>query len=280
MADNVTIKNSNNVDVVTATKDIGGVQFRKTIAVDGNGDEIAAPLTNAQLRAAAIAVALDGASLAALENITASLDVASLAALENIVVSGQIELGATSLAALEAITATGPLTDTQLRAAAIAVILDNASLAALENITATLDAGSLSALENITVGGTVELGATSLAALESITASGPLTDAQLRAQAVLVALPRLPAGVNRSGTITAGGTAQELAPANVLRNALKGQNISAGDLWISEITSVEAALNTSGSYQIAPGEVFEIQTNQVIRIWGATTGQKFTATET
>lgn len=52
--------------------------------------------------------------------------------------------------------------------------------------TVELGSASLAALESITVGGTVELGATSLAALESITATGPLTDTQLRASAVLV----------------------------------------------------------------------------------------------
>lgn len=53
---------------------------------------VSGPLTDAQLRAADVPVALNAASLAAMENIT---------------VGGTVELGSTSLAALESITATG-----------------------------------------------------------------------------------------------------------------------------------------------------------------------------
>lgn len=77
------------------------------------------------------AVALDAATLAALEAITVSgtvaLDAPTLAALESITatISGAVALDAPTLAALENITATisgtvpvsGPLTDTELRAA-------------------------------------------------------------------------------------------------------------------------------------------------------------------
>lgn len=85
-------------------------------------------------------------------------------------------------------------------------------------------------------------------------------------------------GVNRSGAITTGGTAQPLAPANTARQSLSGQNISAGDLWINEVGGT-AAVDTAGSYRIVAGAAFNIRTNQAISIIGATTGQKFTATE-
>ncbi|MGE7367919.1 hypothetical protein ACQKKX_02460 [Neorhizobium sp. NPDC001467] len=89
----------------------------------------------------------------------------------------------------------------------------------------------------------------------------------------------LPAGTNRSGAITTGGTAQSLAPANAARKMLSGQNISAGDLWINEIGGA-AAIDAAGSYKITAGASFKINTNQAVSIIGATTGQKFTATET
>lgn len=89
----------------------------------------------------------------------------------------------------------------------------------------------------------------------------------------------LPAGTDRSGSITAGGAAKVLAPANAARISLVGQNISAGDLWINEIGS-NAAIDTAGSFKVAAGQAFAIGTNRAISIVGATAGQKFTATET
>lgn len=88
----------------------------------------------------------------------------------------------------------------------------------------------------------------------------------------------LTAGVNRSGTITAGGTAQQLAPRNPSRRALTGQNISSGDLWINEVGGI-AAVDMAGSYKVPAGESFAVETSQAVSIIGATTGQKFTATE-
>ena len=129
----------------------------------------------------------------------------------------------------------------------------------------------------------------------AVPVSGPVTDAQLRASAVPVsvgsALPAgtniigavssapLPAGTDKSGSITTGGTAQVLAAANTARIALSGQNIDAtADLWINEIGGTAAA-NTAGSFKVAAGCTFSISTNRAISIVGATTGQKFTATE-
>lgn len=88
----------------------------------------------------------------------------------------------------------------------------------------------------------------------------------------------LPAGTDRSSSITLGGTAQALAAANTARRGLTGQNISTGDLWINEIGGTAAA-DTAGSYKVAAGATFTVQTNRAISIVGATTGQKFTATE-
>lgn len=88
----------------------------------------------------------------------------------------------------------------------------------------------------------------------------------------------LPSGINRSGSITTGGSAQELAPANTSRAELVIQNISSGDLWVNE-TGGTAAIDTAGSFKIPAGQSAAIGTNRAISIIGATTGQKFTATE-
>lgn len=88
----------------------------------------------------------------------------------------------------------------------------------------------------------------------------------------------LPAGTDRSGTLTTGGTAQQLAAQNTARTALRGQNISASDLWINEIGGT-AAVDAAGSYKIPAGSTFTVSTNRAISIVGGTTGQKWTATE-
>lgn len=83
---------------------------------------------------------------------------------------------------------------------------------------------------------------------------------------------------NKSGSITTGGTAQVLAAANTARTMLVGQNISSGDLWINEIGGTATA-DTAGSYRVPSGAGFQVNTALAISIVGATTGQKFTATE-
>lgn len=88
----------------------------------------------------------------------------------------------------------------------------------------------------------------------------------------------LSSGTNRSGAITLGGTAQELAPANPARRGLNVQNISAGDIWVNE-TGAAAAADAAGSYKVPAGVIFGISTNRSVSVVGATTGQKFTATE-
>jgi hypothetical protein len=114
----------------------------------------------------------------------------------------------------------------------------------------------------------------------AVPVSGPLTDAQLRATPISVSIgAALSAGSERSGSITTGGTAQTLAASNAVRTALKGQNIDAtADLWVNEIGGT-AAVATAGSYKVPAGATFSINTNRAISILGATTGQKFTATE-
>lgn len=85
-------------------------------------------------------------------------------------------------------------------------------------------------------------------------------------------------GTDKSGNITSGGTAQTLAAANPHRRALTGQNISTGDLWINEAGGTAAA-DTTGSYKVPAGATFSATSHLAVSIIGATTGQKFTATE-
>jgi len=143
-------------------------------------------------------VALDVASLAALENIsidnfpviqtvdgTVALDTASLAALENIsidnfpviqTVDGTVALDTASLAALENISIDNfPVIQTVDGT----VALDAASLAALENITVATILDDVNVTQGTTpwtVDGTVALDTASLAALENITVATILDD--------------------------------------------------------------------------------------------------------
>lgn len=158
-------------------------------------------------------------------------------------------IAATNTALGGTLTVTGPLTSAQLTTAALAT---EATLAALS--------GKLPA----------SLGAKA--------ASGSLSIVPATSALFPVTQEALPAGTNVSGTITTGGTAQVLAAANAARKALYGQNISAGDLWINE-TGGNAAVGAAGSYKVAAGESFSVNTNRAISIIGATTGQAFTATE-
>lgn len=88
---------------------------------------------------------------------------------------------------------------------------------------------------------------------------------------------------NLSGTIAAGGTAQRLVPANGLNEVFFIQNLSSGDLWISFFGDASAG---AGSIKIPAGVMYEspiwlFKTNTperpAISIFGATTGQAFTA---
>jgi hypothetical protein len=85
---------------------------------------------------------------------------------------------------------------------------------------------------------------------------------------------------DRSGTITIGGTAQTLMPANSARTGCLLQNLSTGDLWIN---SFATAVQGEPSIWIPAGSFFSCEQTGVplgpISIYGATTGQTFTARE-
>lgn len=85
---------------------------------------------------------------------------------------------------------------------------------------------------------------------------------------------------DRSGTITAGGTAQTLAAANAARKYLLIQNNSSADLWLNFTTT---AVASQPSIRLRAGETFVMEgafvSTQLVSVIGATTGQTFSAKE-
>ena len=85
---------------------------------------------------------------------------------------------------------------------------------------------------------------------------------------------------NRSGTIIAGGVAQQIMAPNSQRRGYWVQNVSAGDLWISPNGD---ALATQPAIKIPPNALYEVEANTcpttAITIFGATLGQAFSAQE-
>jgi hypothetical protein len=85
--------------------------------------------------------------------------------------------------------------------------------------------------------------------------------------------------VDRSGSITAGGTAQTLMAANAYRDhAFIGNPNLAGSLWVNDLGGTAAA-NGAGSTEITPGDVVQTRSRSAISIIHATTAAKFTAGE-
>jgi hypothetical protein len=84
---------------------------------------------------------------------------------------------------------------------------------------------------------------------------------------------------DRSGTILVGGNAQVLFPANAARNGGWLQNLSPYDLWVSDLG---LAFSDQPSMKIPPGALFEFPealSPGEVSIWGANTGQAFSARE-
>lgn len=85
---------------------------------------------------------------------------------------------------------------------------------------------------------------------------------------------------DRSGTVTTGGTAQVLMTANPARRGFWIQNLSAGDLWISDLGT---AVAQQPSMRLAAGFIYESPatgcSSSAISIRGETTAQAFSARE-
>jgi hypothetical protein len=94
-------------------------------------------------------------------------------------------------------------------------------------------------------------------------------------------VPAAGALVDRSGTITAGGTAQQLAAANASRIGFSVQNLSTtADLWINSLGTAAAV---QPSIKLSPGAYFETPPGYgavgAVSIFGATTGLAFSSRE-
>lgn len=87
--------------------------------------------------------------------------------------------------------------------------------------------------------------------------------------------------VDRSGTITLGGTSQQLTPANPDRCYFYFQNLATEDLYINFTTA--AGVNTAGSFRVCPGASFfkegSYVSSEAANVIGATTGSVFTCKE-
>lgn len=85
-----------------------------------------------------------------------------------------------------------------------------------------------------------------------------------------------------SGTITTGGTSQTLFAANAARQYWRVQNTSTADLWIND-NGGNAGVNVADSFKLAAGAMYEsspgFPSNKQINIFGATTGQQFSAVQ-
>lgn len=99
-------------------------------------------------------------------------------------------------------------------------------------------------------------------------------------QLVKLCSSNISAPFNRSGTITLGGTAQVLMAANPSRKGYFVQDLSTGDLHINPVGTAAAG---PGSIWLMSGDLYESPSGAagtgVISIFGATTGQAFTAYE-
>lgn len=136
----------------------------------------------------------------------------------------------------------------------------------------------------IVTGGTVENTSAS-ASVNSIRVSGWDSSSIVRtlktdATGILYTSGAVSTFTDRSGTITTGGTSQQLAPVNAARKYLIVQNISTNNLYIN-FTS--AATVGTGSLLIPSNGTYVLEDNfvssEAVNIIGATTGQAFTAKE-
>lgn len=89
----------------------------------------------------------------------------------------------------------------------------------------------------------------------------------------------LGSGADRSGSITAANTGQQVAAANTSRRAMAIQNTSSGDLFVNEVGGSAGAAGSAGTYTLPAGATFTVKTTNAVSIRGATVGQTYTATE-
>jgi glutamate/tyrosine decarboxylase-like PLP-dependent enzyme len=92
----------------------------------------------------------------------------------------------------------------------------------------------------------------------------------------------LPTGAgetDRSGSITAGGTAQTIMAANAARKYFELQNLDASNALYFRKDGSPAVVGASGSFALTAGGFYSGQSTGAVSVIGATTGQKFSAVE-
>lgn len=233
--------------------------------VDGTG--------GAQRQVVAVAalpeVALDPTTLAALETVS----IANFPATQPVSLAAPVALDSAALAALESITVQSSALPTGASTEATLAALNTAT-GARADAAASTDAGTFSLISLLKrlLGKFPALGQ-ALAA-----ASQPVVIASDQSALPVAVAPA--AYVDRSGTITAGGTAQQLMPANSARRGFFLQNNSTADLWINPNA---AAVASQPSLKVPAGALYESPFGGApagaISIIGATTGQAFSARE-
>lgn len=133
----------------------------------------------------------------------------------------------------------------------------------------------------------VAVGIWSVNALPTVTNGAiSVSDAALEATISGGAIQTLTSGnftfTSGSGTITAGGTQQQIFAANSARRYWRIQNTSAGDLWIND-NGGNAGVNVGDSFKVAAGAMYETAPGMAsankIMVFGATTGQQFSAVQ-
>lgn len=133
------------------------------------------------------------------------------------------------------------------------------------NLTQSTDAGGLPAKKTIDYVIAVNADGTPI---QGGGGSTPSTDP--------IKLAPLTQGTNRSGTVTAGGTAQQLAAVNNNRKSLVIQNRSDAVLIVNE----HGAASETAGFELAPKAGISIQSRNAVSVFGSTTGQRWSATET
>ncbi len=99
-------------------------------------------------------------------------------------------------------------------------------------------------------------------------------------------MPAIPGGnlLDHSGSVTTGGTDQQVASGNISRQYLMVQNIDpAEDLWVNIGTA--AGVNAAGSIQLKPAGAVIWESGMgvvptgTVHVVASTTGHKFTCKE-
>jgi len=161
-------------------------------------------------------------------------------------------------------------------------------LATIDTSTATT-ATNTTALVTAGGGGYVRQDSTATIAKESgghlaavDTSAAAISTHQTDGTAKSIVVSQVSTLTDRSGSITTGGTAQQLAASNSTRKYYIIQNTSTADLWYS-FTSTAVVGGGSGSYRLPAGAtvISDAQwvSSQAISIIGASTGQTWTAGE-